>query len=216
MGLDIELYRVLTKGEVTKLKNKYGVTDIVNPERDDCGELDKIYFIKLEHLVNCDTNLETLEKFKHCLNEKEFTYYNVQAMILKSGVKTKYADLSDYYISGFLPSEKGEDYTKYEISHMKDENEEINLHFTYDEIEIFNHKDTKLGFYIKDVEYVQRKGININSEVTGKVYNENNLYRLFISTKKQLKKLNEQNRYEDSVLKNNFKIPKNHLLYLNW
>ena len=137
-------------------------------------------------------------------------------MILLSGVKTKYADLSDYYISGFLPSEKGDDYTLYEISHMKDKNEEIRLDFTYDEIKIFNHKDTKLGFYIQDVEYVQRKGININSKVTGKVYNENNLYRLFISTKKQLKKLNEQNRYEDSVLKNNFKIPKNHLLYLNW
>ena len=93
--------------------------------------------------------------------------------------------------------------------------EVINLHFTYDEIKIFNHKDTKLGFYIQDVEYVQRKGININ-QVTGKVYNENNLYRLFISTKKQLKKLNENNVYKDSVLKNNFTIQKNHVLYLNW
>ena len=208
MGLDVELVKVLTKDEVKKLKKKENVTDV--------SELDKIYFRELEAFVNCDINLETLNNIKHCLNKKQFTYYNVQAMLLLSGVKTKYADLSDYYISGFLPSEKGDDYTKYEISHMKDENEEINLHFTYDEIKIFNHKDTKLGFYIQDVEYVQRKGININSKVTGKVYNENNLYRLFISTKKQLKKLNEQNRYEDSVLKNNFKIPKNHLLYLNW
>ena len=208
MGLDVELVKILTKDEVKKLKKKHNVTDV--------SELDRIYFIGINSFVNCDTNLETLNNIKHCLNKKQFTYYNVQVMILLSGVKTKYADLSDYYISGFLPSEKGDDYTKYEISHMKDKNEEINLHFTYDEIKIFNHKDTKLGFYIQDEEYVQRKGININSEVTGKVYNKNNLYRLFISTKKQLKKLNEQNRYEDSVLKNNFKIPKNHLLYLNW
>ena len=208
MGLDIELVKVLTKDEVKKLKKKENVTDV--------SELDRIYFIEINSFVNCDTNLETLNNIKHCLNKKQFTYYNVQAMILLSGVKTKYADLSDYYISGFLPSEKGDDYTKYEISHMKDEDEVINLDFTYDEIKIFNHKDTKLGFYIQDVEYVQRKGIDVNSEVTGKVYNENNLYRLFISTKKQLKNLNTQNRYEDSVLKNNFKIPKNHLLYLNW
>lgn len=208
MGLDIELVKVLTKDEVKKLKKKENVTDV--------SELDRIYFIGINSFVNCDTNLETLNNIKHCLNKKQFTYYNVQAMILLSGVKTKYADLSDYYISGFFPSEKGDDYTKYEISHMKDKNEEINLDFTYDEIKIFNHKETKLGFYIQVVEYVQRKGININSEVTGKVYNENNLYRLFISTKKQLKNLNLQNRYEDSVLKNNFKIPKNHVLYLNW
>lgn len=208
MGLDVKLVKVLTKDEVKKLKKKENVTDV--------SELDRIYFIEIDAFVNCDTNLETLNNIKHCLNKKQFTFYNVQAMLLKSGVKTKYADLSDYYISGFFPSDKGDDYTKYEISHMKDKNEEINLDFTYDEIKIFNHKDTKLGFYIKDVEYVQRKGIDINSEVTGKVYNENNLYRLFISNKKQLKRLNQNNRYEDSVLKNNFKIPKNHLLYLNW
>lgn len=209
MGLDVELVKILTKDEVKKLKKKENVTDV--------SELDRIYFIEIDAFVNCDTNLETLNNIKHCLNKKQFTYYNVQAMILLSGVKTKYADLSDYYISGFFPSDKGDDYTKYEISHMKDKNEEINLDFTYDEIKIFNHKDTKLGFYIQDVEYVQRKGIDINSEVTGKVYNENNLYRLFISNKKQLKRLNQNNRYsEDSVLKNNFKIPKNHLLYLNW
>lgn len=208
MGLDIKLVKVLTKDEVKKLKKKENVTDV--------SELDKIYFIGINSFVNCDTNLETLNNIKHCLNKKQFTYYNVQAMILLSGIKTKYADLSDYYISGFFPSEKGDDYTKYEISHMKDKNEEINLDFTYDEIKIFNHKETKLGFYIQVVEYVQRKGININSKVTGKIYNENDLYRLFISTKKQLKKLNQENHYEDSVLKNNFKIPKNHLLYLNW
>ena len=46
MGLDIELYRVLTKGEVTKLKNKYGVTNIVNTKRNDNEKLKKINFIK--------------------------------------------------------------------------------------------------------------------------------------------------------------------------
>lgn len=99
MGLDINLYKVLTKSEVTKLKNKYDVTDLVYPEKDNCEELDKIYFIEIEALINCDTNIETLNNFKHCLIEKEITYYNVQAMILKSNVKTKYSDLSDYYIS---------------------------------------------------------------------------------------------------------------------
>ena len=207
MGLDIELVKVLTKGEVSKLKKKHNVTDVT--------ELDKIYFIELEHLVSCDTNLETLNNIKHCLNEKEFTYYNVQAMILKSGVKTKYADLSDYYISGYSFGQ--DDYTTFEISNMKDEDEVINLDFTHDEINIiYNYKEKKLGIYIKDVEYIQRKGIDMNSKVTGKVYNESDLYRLFISTEKQLKKLNENNVYKDSVLKNNFKIPKNHVLYLNW
>ena len=206
MGLDIELVKVLTKGEVSKLKKKHNVTDVT--------ELDKIYFIELECLVNCDTNLETLNNIKHCLIEKEISYYNVQAMILLSGVKTKYADLSDYYISGFSFGQ--DDYTTYEISHMKDEYEVINLGFNYDEIKNYNYKEKKLGIYIKDVEYIQRKGIDMNSKVTGKVYNENNLYRLFISTKKQLEKLNENNEYKDSVLKNNFKIPKNHVLYLNW
>ena len=215
MGLDIELYRVLTKGEVTKLKNKYGVTDIVNPERDDCGELDKIYFIKLEHLVNCDTNLETLEKFKHFLNKKQFTYYNVQAMILLSGVKTKYADLSDYYISGFLPSEKGDDYTLYEISHMKDKNEEIRLDFTYDEIKILNNKDNKLGLYVKDKEYIQRNGSKITKSLTGKLYRDS-ISRLFISTESQLERLNKNNVYKDCQLKRDFRIPKNHLLYIDW
>lgn len=135
-------------------------------------------------------------------------------MLLKSGVKTKYADLSDYYISGYSFGQ--DDYTTYEISHMKDEDEVINVDFTDNEINIYDYKEKKLGIYIKDVEYVQRKGIDINSEVTGKVYNENNLYRLFISTKSQLEKLNKNNVYKDSVLKNNFKIPKNHVLYLNW
>ena len=206
MGLDIELVKVLTKDEVKKLKKKENVTDV--------SELDRIYFIGINSFVNCDTNLETLEKFKHCLNKKQFTYYNVQAMILLSGVKTKYADLSDYYISGFLPSEKGDDYTKYEISHMKDKNEEINLDFTYDEIKIFNHKETKLGFYIQDVEYIQRNGIKITKSLTGKLYRDS-IYRLFISTESQLEKLNKNNVYKDCQLKSGIKIPKNPLLYID-
>ena len=117
MSLDIELVKVLTKDEVKKLKKKHNVTDVL--------ELDKIYFIELEDLVNCDTNLETLNNIKQCLIEKEIAYYNVQAMILKSGVKTKYADLSDYYISGYSFGQ--DDYTTYEISHMKDEDEVINV-----------------------------------------------------------------------------------------
>lgn len=215
MGLDIDLCRVMSKGEVTKLKNKYGVTDLVHPEKDDCKELNGIYFIGINSLTSCDINFETLNNFKHCLTEKEMTYYNVQAMILKSGVKTKYSDLSDYYISGFSPSDKGDDYTNYEISHMKDEKDIINVHFTYDEIKIFNHKENKFGIYIKDIEYIQRKGIKITKNLTGKCYRDN-IFGLFISTQSQLEKLNKNNVYKDSVLKRNFKIPKNHLLYINW
>ena len=51
MGLDINLYKVLTKSEVTKLKNKYNVTDLVYPEKDNCEELDKIYFIDLTRKI---------------------------------------------------------------------------------------------------------------------------------------------------------------------
>lgn len=215
MGLDINLYKVLTKSEVTKLKNKYDVTDLVYPEKDNCEELDKIYFIEIEALTNCDTNIETLNSFKHCLIEKEMTYYNVQAMILKSNVKTKYSDLSDYYISGLLPSEKGDKYIRYEISNFKDENDVIKVDFTHDEIKIFNHKEKKLGLYIKDVEYIQRKGISITKRLTGKFYIDN-ISRLFISTKSQLEKLNKNNAYKDCKLKRKFKIPKNHLLCIDW
>ena len=207
MGLDVELIKILTKDEVKKLKKKENVTDV--------SELDRIYFIEIGAFVNCDTNLETLNNIKHCLNKKQFTYYNVQAMILLSGVKTKYADLSDYYISGFLPSKKGDDYTKYEISHMKDEDEVINLDFTYDEIKIFNHKETKLGLYVKCKEYIQRNGIKITKSLTGKLYRDS-ISRLFISTESQLERLNKNNVYKDCQLKRDFKIPKNHLLYIDW
>ena len=207
MGLDVELIKILTKDEVKKLKKKENVTDV--------SELDRIYFIEISAFVNCDTNLETLNNIKHCLNKKQFTYYNVQAMILLSGVKTKYADLSDYYISGFLPSKKGDDYTEYEISHMKDEDEVINLDFTYDEIKIFNHKETKLGLYVKCKEYIQRNGIKITKSLTGKLYRDS-ISRLFISTESQLERLNKNNVYKDCQLKRDFKIPKNHLLYIDW
>ena len=115
MVLDVSLCKVLTKAEVAKLKNKYGVSDLVYPERDDCEELDKIYFIEMEELINCDTNFKTLNNVKRYLTEKEIVYYNVQAMILKSGVKTKYSDLSYYYISSFASSEKGDEYREYGI-----------------------------------------------------------------------------------------------------
>lgn len=215
MGLDINLYKVLTKSEVTKLKNKYDVSDLVYPEKDNCEELDKIYFIEIEALINCDTNIETLNNFKHCLIEKEMTYYNVQAMILKSNVKTKYSNLSDYYMSGLFPSEKGDEYIRYEISNFKDENDVLKVDFTYDEIKVFNHKEKKFGLYIKDVEYIQRKGISITKRLTGKCYTDN-ISRLFISTESQLKELNKNNAYKDCKLKRNFKIPKNHLLYIDW
>ncbi|MEE3693896.1 hypothetical protein V2I21_01920 [Campylobacter sp. CLAX-22107-21] len=214
MGLDVNLYKVLTKAEITKLKNKYDVADLVYPEKDDCKELDRIYFIGINSLISCDTNFETLNSFKHCLVEREFAYYNVQAMILKSSVKTKYNDLSNYYISGFS-SGKGNDYTKYEISHMKDKKDIFSVEFTYDEIKIFNHKETKLGLYLKDIEYIQRKGIKITKNLTGKCYRDN-IYRLFISTESQLEKLNKNNVYKDCELKRGFKIPKNHLLYIDW
>ena len=215
MGLDIELCRVLNKGEVAKLKNKYEVTDLVHPEKDDCKELKGISFISINSFTSCETNFETLDNFKHCLTEKEMAYYNVQAMILKGGVETKYSNLSDYYISGFLPSDKGVNYTKYQISHMKDEDEKINLHFTDDEIEKLNYKKNKFGIYIKDVQYVQRRGVKITKALTGKLYRDS-VFDLFISTQSQLEKLKKCNTYEDSVLKGIFKIPKNCLLRINW
>ena len=215
MGLDIELCRVLNKGEATKLKSKYGVTDLVHPEKDDCKELKGISFISINSLTSCETNFETLDNFKHCLTEKEMAYYNVQAMILKGGVETKYSNLSDYYISGFLPSDRGYDYTKYQISHMKEEDEKINLQYTDDEIENLYIKKNNFGIYIKDVQYVERRVVKITKTLTGKLYRDS-VFDLFISTQSQLEKLKKCNTYEDSVLKGIFKIPKNCLLRINW
>ena len=49
------------------------------------------------------------------------------------------------------------------------------------------------------------------------VYYNDEVYKLFISTESQLEKLNENNEYKDCILKSgDFKIPKNHLLYINW
>lgn len=216
MGLDIELCKVLTKGEVTKLKKKYNVTDLIHPEIE-CDELDKISFIEVKYLINCITNIETFFNLKHCLNEQVMNYYNVQAMLLKSKIlfKSKDPDLSNYYITGVLPSDKGDNYTKYEISNMKNTKDDIYIHMSDDEVNKLNYKVKEYGFFIKDIEYIQRNGIKINKNLTGKCYNDD-VYRLFISSEDQLKKLNENNEYEDCELKRNFKIPKNHLLYINW
>lgn len=214
MGLDVKLCKVLTKGEVTKLKNKYNVTDLTHPGIE-CDELNRIYFIELEYLINCDTNIETFNNFKHCLNEHVMNYYNVQAIILKSKVKTKDPDLSNYYITGYFFSKKGDDYINIEISNLNNENDVINIHVKKDEVNKLNYRFTTYGFFIKDVEYIQRKGINITNKLTGKCYNDD-VYRLFISTEEQVEKLNKNNIYKDCELKRDFKIPKNHILYINW
>ena len=214
MGLDIELVKVLTKSEVTKLKNKHNVTDLIHPEQF-CDELDKISFIEIKYLVNCDTNIETFNMFKHCLTEQEIRYYNVPAMLIKSNIKTKDENLSNYYISGYFPSSKGENYTEYEITHNSDKNDIINVDILDSEINNFDFKLKTVGFFIKDVRYIQRKGITINKNLTGKCYNDE-VYELFISNESQLEKLNKNNIYYDCDLKRDFKIPKNHLLYINW
>ena len=215
MVLYVNLCKVLTKAEVTKLKNKYGVTDLVCPERDDCEELDKIYFIEMEDLINCDTNFKTLNNIKHHLVEKEFLYYNVLAMILKSGVKTKYSDLSDYYFSGFSSSsKKGDEYTQYEIANFKDYGDVIDVDFTRNEIKNLCFKENKLGIYIKEVRFIQSKDVYTTNNLTGRCYSD--VHSLFISTERQLKRLNENNVYEYCDIKKGFKIPKNHLLWINW
>ena len=215
MGLDIQLCKVLSKSEVTKLKNKHNVTDLIHPEQS-CDELDKISFIEIKYLINCDTNIETFNMFKHCLTEQEIRYYNVPAMLIKSKVKTKDENLGNYFITGYFPSSKGENYTEYEIRHNSDKNDIINVDILDSEINNFDFKLKTVGFFIKDIRYIQRKGININKTLTGKCYNDD-VYELFISNESQLEKLNENNEYKDCILKSgNFKIPKNHLLYINW
>ena len=215
MGLDIQLCKVLSKSEVTKLKNKHNVTDLIHPEQS-CDELDKISFIEIKYLINCDTNIETFNMFKHCLTEQEIRYYNVPAMLIKSKVKTKDEKLGNYYITGFFPSSKGENYTEYEITHRSNKKDVIEVHIRDDEINNFDYRVKEFGLFIQDVEYIQRKGITINKNLTGKCYNDE-VYKLFISTESQLEKLNENNEYKDCILKSgDFKIPKNHLLYINW
>ena len=214
MGLDIELCRVMSKGEVTKLKNKYGVTDLIYLEQS-CDELDKIGFIGIEHLISCDMNIATFNMFKHCLTEQENRYYNVPAMLIASNVKTKEKKLGNYYITGFFSSDKGDDYTNYEISHNRDKKDVIEVDIRDDEINNFDYRVKEVGIFIKDVKYIQRKGINVTKSLTGKCYRDE-IFELFISTESQLEKLNKNNEYKDSVLKRDFKIPKNHLLCINW
>ena len=215
MGLDIELCRVLSKSEVTKLKNKHNVTDLIHPEKP-CVELEDISFIDIDYLINCDTNIETFNIFKHCLAKRENHYYNVPAMLIASNVKTKDKKLGNYFITGFFPSSKGENFTTYEITHNSDKNDIINVDILDSEINNFDYRVKEFGLFIQDVEYIQRKGITINKNLTGKCYNDE-VYELFISTESQLEKLNENNEYKDCILKSgNFKIPKNHLLYINW
>lgn len=208
MGLDINLYKVFTKAEVTKLKNKLNTNGL--PYKSE-----RIIFIGIEDLVNCATNIETLFNFKHCLNEHEIRYYNVPGMILKAGVKTKDPDLSNYRIFGYSFSDKGDGYTKYEMSNIRDVKDVVCIDLSDNEVNSLDFKLEKLGLFLKDVRYVQRKGIKINKNLTGKCYNDK-IYRLFISTESQLEKLNKNNIYKDCELKNNFKIPKNHLLCLDW
>ena len=214
MGLDIDLVRVLSKSEVSKLKKKHNVTDLIHPGKP-CDELEDISFIEVDKLINCDTNIETFNMFKHCLNEQENRYYNVPAMLIKSNIKTKDKKLGNYYITGFFPSSKGENYTEYEITHRSNKKDIINVDILDSEINNFDFKLKTVGFFIKDVRYIQRKGITINKNLTGKCYNDE-VYELFISTESQLEKLNKNNNYHDCDLKRDFKIPKNHLLYINW
>ena len=204
MGLDIYLTKVLSKSEVDKLKKKHYVSD-----------LEEISFIHLDQLTNCDTNIETLNLFKDCLVENEIGYYNIPAILLAGKIKTKDPNLSNYFMSGMSSSLKGENYTRIDISHNKDENDVISLDMLDSEINNYNFKIKELGLFIEDVRYVQRKGITINESLTGKCYRDE-IFELFISNEVQLQKLNENNRYFDCDLKRDFKIPEHHLLYVNW
>lgn len=204
MGLDIYLTKVLRKSEVNELKKKHNVSD-----------LEKISFIHLDQLTNCDTNIETLNSFKDCLVENEIGYYNIPAILLAGNVKTKDSNLSNYFMSGMSSSLKGENYTRFDISHNKDENDVIQLDMLDSEINNYNFKIKELGIFIQDVRYVQRKGITVNESLTGKCYRDE-IFELFISNESQLQKLNENNRYFDCDLKRDFQIPEHHLLYVNW
>lgn len=204
MGLDIYLTKVLKKSEVGKLKKKHNVSD-----------LEKISFIHLDQLTNCDTNIETLNLFKDCLVENEIGYYNIPAILLAGKIKTKDPNLSNYFMSGMSSSLKGENYTRFDISHNKDENDVIILDMLDSETNNYNFKIKELGIFIQDVRYVQRKGITINESLTGKCYRDE-IFELFISNEVQLQKLNENNRYFDCDLKRDFQIPEHHLLYVNW
>lgn len=204
MGLDIYLTKVLKKSEVDKLKKKHNVSD-----------LEKISFIHLDQLTNCDTNIETLNLFKDCLVENEIGYYNIPAILLAGKIKTKDPNLSNYFMSGMSSSLKGENYTRFDISHNKDENDVIQLDMLDSEINNYNFKIKELGIFIQDVRYVQRKGITVNDSLTGKCFRDE-IFELFISNEVQLQKLNENNRYFDCDLKRDFKIPEHHLLYVNW
>lgn len=81
MGLSIDLYKVLSKAEVTKLKNKYNVISLIQPEQ----EIDDINldFIEIRDLINCDNNIITFNQFKHLIMGEHFYYDNAPAFYLK-------------------------------------------------------------------------------------------------------------------------------------
>ena len=107
-------------------------------------------------------------------------------------------------MSGISSSLKEENYTRFDITHNKDENDIISLDMLDSEINNYNFKIKELGLFIQDVSYVQRKGITINESLTGEWYSDE-IYDLFISNESQLQKLNENNRYFDYDLKRDFK-----------
>lgn len=215
MGLDIYLTKVLSKSEVNKLKKKHNVSDLIYPEKYN-DELDKITFINIEELISCDTNVATFNMFKHHLMNQTIGYYNLTAMLIASKVKTKDRNLNNYFISGFSSSSKGENYTRFEITHNRDKNDVMRMDIRDDKVKNLEYRRKELGLFIQDVKYVQRKGISITQSLTGKCYRDE-IFELFISNEVQLQKLNENNKYEDSILKSQgFKIPERHLLYVNW
>ena len=215
MGLDIYLSRVLNKDDISKLKKKHNVSDLIYPKKYN-EELDKITFITIQELVSCDVNIETFNMFKNCIAEQEIGYYNVTALLLESKVKTKDKELANYYISGFSSSSKGENYTEIEFTHRNNEKDIMKLDILDDTIKNLEYRTKEVGIFIQDVSYVQRKGITINESLTGKCYRDE-IFELFISNESQLQKLNENNEYENSILKSQeFKIPESHLLYINW
>lgn len=215
MGLDIYLSRVLNKDDISKLKKKHNVSDLIYPKKYN-EELDKITFITIQELVSCDVNIETFNIFKNCIAEQEIGYYNVTALLLESKVKTKDKELANYCISGFSSSSIGENYTEIEFTHRNNEKDVMKLDILDDKIKNLEYRTKEVGLFIQDVSYVQRKGITINESLTGKCYRDE-IFELFISNEVQLQKLNENNEYENSILKSQgFKIPESHLLYINW
>ncbi|HEG8097706.1 TPA: hypothetical protein SFZ43_000008 [Campylobacter jejuni] len=219
MGLDIALYRVLTKTKVKKLKEKYkdleyDIDVYSKLEEDIPKELHDIRFLSLEKLTSCECNMKFLSKYHNCLTEKVRYWVNVQALLLNQKIKTKDDRLSNYCITSSGTGDRV-GYVTYGFENLKNKDDKFELEVSYEDDERLSLGITSYGIYVQEVRYLQRKGLKNWDRLMGKMYTENP-YDIYLSDDEQLKVLKSLNQYDDSDLYKIDSLNKYHVINLNW